>query len=267
MMTGKMRYNMEYDKIKITTRIILRAMLPAMKILVADDPVFKKRFENISATIQFKANDGETSEGACLKFDQGELEIQQGLYDNPDITFGFSSLAQMNAFFGGKLVLPRISGITNVILTFKVFSLLLGMKILMPNVRPEDPEKKRLKVKMSFYMITTALSQYNKGGDPEMVKWTQKQPDRVYQISVDDTIAAYLRVKAGNSKAGRGIYTKKRPFVHLKFNGVDGAFPVVMNDVDMVSAVRNGYLVIEGSPEYGADLGNFMDRIQNLLVA
>jgi hypothetical protein len=136
----------------------------------------------------------------------------------------------------------------------------------MPNASPKDPKKRKLKVKMTFYMITTALSQYNKGGDPEMVKWTGKQPERIYQITVDKDIAAYLRVKAGKTKAGRGVYAKRRPFVHMKFNGVEGAFPIVMNEVDMVTAVKKGYLSIEGSPEYGGNIGDFMVRIQNLIT-
>ena len=79
-------------------------------------------------------------------------------------------------------------------------------------------------------------------------------------------IAAYLRIKAGKSKAGRGTYTKRRPFVHMKFNGIEGAFPVVMNDVDMVTAIKKGYLTVEGSPEYGRDIGDFMVRIQELVT-
>jgi len=250
----------------IKSTIILRAMLPVMKILVSDDKKMNAKFSGLNAKVQFKAKNDNDETGACLIFKEGNLEIEQRICSNPDIEFTFSDIIKMNDFFCGKPVLPKISGWLNFFLLVKIFFLLFGMKILMPDSRPNTPEKKRLKVKMSFYMITTALSQYNKAGDSEMVKWTKKQPDRIYQISVDEDIAAYLRIKAGKSKAGRGTYTKKRPFVHLKFNGVDGAFPVVMNDVDMVTAVRNGLLVIEGSPEYGRDLGDFMVRIQNMLV-
>lgn len=104
------------------------------------------------------------------------------------------------------------------------------------------------------------------GGDPEMVNWTGKQPERIYQITVDDDIAAYLRVKAGKTKAGRGTYTRRRPFIHLKFNGIDGAMPVILNEVDMLSAVKSGYLTMEGSPEHGRDFGDFMMKIQDLIT-
>ena len=57
-----------------------------------------------------------------------------------------------------------------------------------------------------------------------------------------------------------------RPFVHMRFNGIDGALPVILNEVDMVTAVKNGYLSVEGSPEYGRDIGDFMMRIQNMIT-
>jgi hypothetical protein len=174
---------------------------------------------------------------------------------------------KMNDMLAGKPVLPKINGLSRFGLLVKVMSLLLSLKIIMPNARPKSIEKKRLKVKLSFYMITTALSQYNKGGDPEMVKWTTKQPDRVYQITVEgEEIAAYLRVKAGKSKAGRGVYTRKRPFVHMKFNGVDGALAVLLKDAEFVEGVAKGFVSIEGSPEYGAQLNDFMQRIQSMLT-
>jgi len=251
----------------MTARIFLRALFPVMKVVLADDPKIKKKFEGVTADIQFIAKDGAGDVGAYLSFSNGNLEVVQGICDNPDITFGFGSIAKMNAMLAGKPVIPKIKGLLKVGLLLKVFSLLMSLKILMPDVRPGDPDKRRLKVKMTIYMITTALSQYNKGGDSEMVKWTSKQPERVYQMSVEgEDIAAYLRVKAGKSKAGRGFYTKRHPFVHMKFNGIDGALPVLLNEVSMVEAIRNGYLAVEGSPEYGGDIGDFMTRIQDLIT-
>jgi hypothetical protein len=251
----------------ITARIILRAMLPVMKVMVADNPRINRKFAGINARVQFRADhDGEPI-GACMVFTDGLLEIEQGICDRPDMVFSFGSMAKMNAFFSGKPVLPKIKGILKIGLLIRIFTLLLSMKLMMPNNRPTDPDMRRLKVKLSFYMITTALSQYNKGGDPEMAAWTAKQPERIYQITVDPgDIAAYLRVKAGKSKAGRGVYARRRPFVHMKFNGVEGAFPVIMNDVDMVTAMKEGYLSVEGSPEYARDIGDFMQRIQALVT-
>lgn len=257
---------MATEKELMTAGIFLKAVLPVIKVLVEEDPKINKKFASVSARVQFTAKDPGGNIGACLVFDRGEFQVDQGIADDADITFTFGSVAAMNAMFAGKPALPWIKGLLRVGLLIKVLTLLLALKLLMPNNRPEDPGKRRLKVKMTFYMITTALSQFNKGGDPDMVKWTASQPERIYQITVDDDIAAYLRVKAGKTQAGRGKYTKRRPFVHMKFNGVDGAMPVVLNDVDMVTAVKQGFLSVDGPPEYGRDIGIFMMRIQELIT-
>ena len=257
---------MATDRELLAARIYLRAVLPVMKVILNEDPGMKKKFANVTAKVQFRAKDPAGDVGACLCFDKGEFKVEQGIDQNPDITFSFRTVERMVAMFSGKPAIPMIKGFWKVGLLIKVLTLLMALKILMPDSRPTDPDKRRLKVKLTFYMITTALSQYNKGGDPEMVKWTKMQPERIYQITVDEDIAAYLRVKAGKTKAGRGVYKRRRPFVHMKFNGVDGAFPIVMNDIDMVAAVKRGYLNIEGSPEYGGNIGDFMVRIQDLIT-
>ncbi len=252
----------------LKTRIFLRALFPVMKVALNDNPKMKKKFAGLDARIQFAAKDEGGDIGAYLDFKDGDLEIVQGICERPDLAFWFGSVEKMNAMLGGKPVLPRIKGIYRLSLLLKAVSLFLSLKLLEPDARPKDPQKRRLKVKMSVFMMVAALSQYNKGGDPEMVKWTSKQPERIYQISVtgEDDIAAYLRVKGGKSKAGRGFYTKRRPFVHMEFNGIDGAMPILLEEVNMVEAVGNGLLRLEGSPEYARDLGNFMMRIQKLLM-
>ena len=152
-------------------------------------------------------------------------------------------------------------------LLIKVFSVLLGLKVLMPDAKPKSVDQAKLKVKMTLYMVSTALSQLNKSGDPDMVKWTSKQPERIYQWSVEpEGIACYLRIKAGKSKAGRGYYTRRKPFVHFKFNGVDGALPILTNEAEIVQAVANGLVEIEGSPEYGGQIGDFMVCIGNMVT-
>ena len=55
-------------------------------------------------------------------------------------------------------------------------------------------------------------------------------------------IAAYLRVRAGQSKAGRGVYERRRPFVHLRFHGVDGALAVMNKEVGFVDGVAKGFV-------------------------
>ncbi len=133
----------------------------------------------------------------------------------------------------------------------------------MPNVRPKAEDKKYLKVKMAFYMAITSLSQLNKVGDADMQKWVTKQPDRIYQVVVEGTdIAAFLRVKAGKSKSGRGEYKRKRPFVTMRLKGLDGAMAVLLRDVEFIEAVRKDYVSIDGAPEYAAQMNDYMMRIQ-----
>ena len=250
----------------LAARLFLRAVLPVIKVVLTDDPKMKRKFEGVCGRIQFQADNDGTPLGSALVLDEEGFRVVHDVSEASDITFSFKSVAKMNAFFAGKPVIPKIRGWLRPGLLVKAFSLLMSLKILMPDADPKEPDKRRLKVKMTFYMITTALSQYNKGGDPEMAKWTSKQPERIYQITVDDDIAAYLRVKAGKSKAGRGVYRRRRPFVHMNFNGVEGAYPIVMNQINMVDAIRKGYLSLEGSPEYGRDIGDFMMRIQDLIT-
>ncbi len=251
----------------LTARIVTRAVLPVLKVLIEDDPRFARKFEGVEATVQFVAKDPAGPVGGYLVFGREGFSVHPGVAERSDVTFQFGSVAKMNAMFAGKPVLPWIKGLLNIGLVVKVLSLLMAMKIMMPASKPKTPEAKALKVKMSLYMVTTALSQLNKAGDPAMVKWTSKQPERIYQWSCEpEGIACYVRVKAGKTKAGRGHYTRRKPFVHMKFQGVDNALPILTNSVDTVSALARGMVEIDGSPEYGTQVGDFMLRIAALVT-
>jgi hypothetical protein len=203
--------------------------------------------------------------GAKLHFENGDLTISENDLTGGDLIFTFSSVKKMNAFLSGGIAMPSIKGILKVKLLVRFVSLLLKLKLMMPDVRPKKELQKYLKVKLALYMVSTALSKLNKSGDKDMNEWTSRQPDRIYQLSVEGTdIAVYLRVKAGKTKAGRGIYTRKRPFVHMRFNGIDGALKVLLKDVEFVEAVDQHHISIEGSPEYAANINDFMMRIQSL---
>ena len=79
--------------------------------------------------------------------------------------------------------------------------------MLMPDADPKDPAKRALKVKLLLFMVTSALSQLNKSGEPTMAKLVAESPDRIYQWIVEGGPSAYLRMKAGKSKAGVVIST------------------------------------------------------------
>jgi hypothetical protein len=129
---------------------------------------------------------------------------------------------------------------------------------------PKAPAEKALKVKLLMYMVTNALSQLNKGGDEAFVKIVAKSPDRIFQWTVQDGPAAFLRMKAGRTKAGRGTYERRRPFVHMMFPDMESAFDVLTQKVSTVDAVKQGKLKLEGSLEYGKEIGLHMQRVEAL---
>ena len=228
-------------------------------------PKLQKKFKDVDASVIIRAKHNKSYLGANLQFNNGELQKDEKKLENGDIIFTFGSVKKMNTFLAGGIALPSVKGVTKIKLLTSFISILLMLKLMMPNARPIDKHKKYLKVKLALYMVSTALSKRNKSGDPDMNDWTTRQPDRIYQLSVDDTdIAVYLRVKAGKTKAGRGFYQRKRPFVHMKFHGIDNALKVLLKNAEFVEAVDKHYITIKGSPEYAANLNNFMMRIQSL---
>jgi hypothetical protein len=105
-----------------------------------------------------------------------------------------------------------------------------------------------------------------------MAEWCKRQPDRIYQFVVDKEgggepeIACYLRVKAGKSKSGHGVYTRRTPFVLFHFFNVVGAMKVLLKDGGFVQGVEEGCVEIVGSPEYAMYLNDFMAVLQGMLT-
>jgi hypothetical protein len=255
------------EKSLMTARLFFNAAFPVMRVVLADDPVLKEKFKSVTATVQIGAKSADGLVACSLVFDNGEFSIEDKPADKPDVALTFSSLESMNKMFSGGLAIPSIKGIGKPGLLLKILSLLMSLKLMMPSSKPKEPEKKALKLKMSLYMITRALSVYNKLGDPEMKAWTGTQPDRIYQFSVDGSgIACYLRVKAGNTKSGHGFYQRRSPFVHFHFKSVDGALKVLLKEVGFVEGVEQGCIEIVGSPEYASTLNDFMAILQGMLV-
>ena len=249
----------------LTAELYITAVFPVINVLLKDDPAITKRFKGVNAVVVFKGKSDDGYIGATLIFSDGELVVKHEPAEDGDIVFKFGSVKKMNTFLKGGAALPSIKGFTKPGLLIKVIGTLLRLKLMMPNVRPKKVHERYLKVKLALYMVSTALSKLNKLGDEAMVTWTSKQPDRIYQLSVDGTdIAVYLRVKAGKTKAGRGFYQRKRPFVHLKFASVDDALKVLLKDVEFVDGVDQKCISIIGSPEYANTLNDFMMHIQAL---
>ncbi len=254
------------EKEILVAQLYFQAVFPVMKILLRDDPLQSKKFEKVKATVVFKAKKADGGYLGCkLSFDRGEFSLDTTEFDRGDVVFTFASVQKMNTFLKGGTAFPKIKGLTKPVLLAKVIGLLLSLKLMMPDVKPKKPLKKYLKVKMALSMVMMALSKLNKWDYPGMKAWTKSQPDRVYQLSVKETdIAVYLRVKAGKTKAGKGIFQHKRPFVHMQFGNVDAALKILLKESEFVEGVDKGYVSIEGSPEYAAQINDLMMHVQAL---
>lgn len=256
----------------LTAKLFFNAAFPVMQVLLDDDPKLRKMFSNVKKTVQFGAKNENDILACHMVFNSGKVEVIQGTAENPDLALTFPSVQKMNDLLTGGLALPSIKGgLKNFSLLIKTLSLLMGLMKMSPNNKPKDFEGKALKVKMSLYMITRALSTYNKLGVAEMVEFTQRQPDRIYQFTVEhenqkDYIACYLRIKSGKTKSGHGIYERRFPFVHFRFLSVDGAIAVLGKEVEFVEGVEKGYVETIGSPEYACMLNDFMAVLQAMLT-
>ena len=103
-------------------------------------------------------------------------------------------------------------------------------------------------------------------GHPEVKEWTLKSPDRVYAFAVNDhpEVSAFIRIKAGKSRAGRGEYKRAMPFFTLRFDSLTSALGILLSTDDMLEATKAGRLIMDGGPEFGAQLGGFMLEVGDL---
>ncbi len=252
------------EREQLRARLFLRSALPLIKVVAADRATYRKLLYKANGTIQFAAKDSQYA--AYVELKDGELDVVKGMHPNPTISLTFKTAADLNTFFAGGVALPSIKGLAGIPLLLRVVPFLLKLKILLPDALPTDPSEQELKVKLLLYMITHALSQMNKGGDEEFAKFVKKSPERVYQWTVENGgPAAYLRMKAGKTKAGRGSYKKRRPFVHMIFPDISSAMKVLTQQVALIEAVRDGFVRTEGALEYGRDIGTQMQRMDALL--
>lgn len=248
-------------------RIFFNAALPLLKVLADEIPSLKKGFAGKSGIIQISAvtDDGGLA-GTHFVITDGEWEVVTGTSEEkPNLELRFSDIPKMNDFFKGKMTaLPKISGFFSgfFVPALKLLLKLSGM--LGASAPPKDEFTKELLVKMYFYLLANGVSQLNKAGQPDVKKWADASPDRVYAFRVvgKDELAAYIRVKAGNTKASRGLYTRALPFFCLAFRDVDSALGTLLQIDDLFEASCEGKIIMEGAPEFGSILGDFM-----LLVA
>jgi hypothetical protein len=125
---------------------------------------------------------------------------------------------------------------------------------------PTSERDKALVVRLYFALLSAGISGLNRAGHPEIAAWVARSPDRVYAWAVDGhpEVAAYLRVKAGRTKAARGEYRRSKPFFTLRFDSLDSALGILLDTDDMLASTAAGKLIMEGAPEFGAQIGAFM---------
>lgn len=293
----------------MTAKLFFRAAFPAMKVPLTESAKHIKKFEKINTVVSFKADDDanpvscyivfldesvaqKTALKKRFKVYQGDypgyIEMEDGSQLNSleVINMHFKSIkALLGVFKGAKSsdamgILPCIFKNMSKKSFFPFLGLMMELTKTGPKFNPsaKDPLNQYLKVKMSLYLITTALSSANKLGWEPMKKWTERQSDRIYQFHVGATldkngkeiypeIGAYLRVKAGNTKAGRGVYERKRPFVLFDFINPDGCLALLTGKYEFVECVARKYVAIIGSGDsYAPQFNEIMAQCQALLV-
>ena len=252
-----------------TNKLFLNAVLPLIKVIATDVPSLAKKFEHAHGVIQVSALDPESPDGKVATHfvvNCGEWLVHNDKVDtNPHVELEFKSIEAMNAFFKGTRnlkTLPKMKGIAKHTGLFASFMMVLlkMSSLLTAKSIPEDEDTKLLLTKCYFYLLSSGISQLNKLGHPDVHGWTLKSPDRVYAWAVNghDEISAYLRIKAGKSRAGRGEYKRAMPFFTLRFDSLDSALGILLGLDDMLESAKAGKLIMEGAPEFGGQLGEYM---------
>ena len=250
-----------------SNKIFLNAALPLVKVIANDIPSLKKKFENVQAVIQVSCLDPDCAEGKHgmhFIINNGEWLVHTCLTEDPDIELQFKSIENLNDFFKGKITpagIPKIKGLkkAGVLVSF-VMVLLKMADLLGATEPPKDEETKELLVKCYFYLLSSGISTLNKQGHEQIHNWTLKSPDRVYAWAVNGypEISAYIRIKAGKSKAGRGVYKRALPFFTMRFDSLDSALGILMGTADMLEFTKDSKLIMDGAPEFGAQIGAYM---------
>jgi hypothetical protein len=259
------------DRQRLRARVFLRGVLPLLEVVVRERPELSPWLFGARGVVQFEATG--SGLGARLSFDKGKLTVDPAPAAGADLRFVFRDVASLNAFFAGKPVLPRIEpfgGLGAPLLLARTLRLLSALRVLeppAPGASPPDPPERALRVRLVLYLVTRALSGLNQDGYGPMRELSEGSPERVYQWTVGGSdIAAYLRVHAGRVKAGRGVYARRRPFVHFVFPDPDAAFAVLMATGSQMSGFRGGRVETFGSPEYTRKIALLMQKVDELLM-
>ncbi len=260
------------NEVLLTNKIFLNAALPLLKVIANDVPSLAKKFEKIHCIYQVSALDPSAPEGKYathFTVNNGEWKVcADKVATNAHIELEFKNMETMNAFFKGKIgpsTLPKMKGVVKKPLEFAAFMMvLLKMSSLLTITEaPADEETQKLAVKCFFYLLSSGISQLNKHGHEGVHDWASKSPDRVYAWAVDGypEVSAFLRVKAGKTRSGRGTYKRAMPFFTMRFDSLPSALGILLSTDDMLESTKRGKLIMDGAPEFGAQIGDFMMQV------
>ncbi len=260
------------NEVLLTNKIFLNAALPLLKVIANDVPSLAKKFEKVHCIYQVSALDPSAPEGKYathFTVNAGEWKVcADKVATNAHIELEFKNMETMNAFFKGKIgpsTLPKMKGVVKKPVEFAAFMMvLLKMSSLLTITEaPEDEETQKLAVKCFFYLLSSGISQLNKHGHEGVHDWASKSPDRVYAWAVDGypEVSAFLRVKAGKTRSGRGTYKRAMPFFTMRFDSLPSALGILLSTDDMLESTKQGKLIMDGAPEFGAQIGDFMMQV------
>ncbi|MEG0291946.1 MAG: hypothetical protein RR495_04970 [Anaerovoracaceae bacterium] len=248
-------------------RIFFNSALPLLKVVIEDKPELKKAFKGKNFVFQVSALYNEAEGGKMATHiicENGEFTVKVSeVHKNPNIEFVFPDLSKFITFFSGRgTPLPKMKGVMGNFGTFiSIMKGLLAMsKLLQAQEPPANEKDKELLVKLYFYLLPNGISQLNKAGHEKIHQWALKSPDRAYAFAVSGypELNSYLRVKEGNSKAGRGEYNRCKPFLTLRFDSPLHALDILMGKGDMIDYIAQEYLTVEGAPEFAGIIGEFL---------
>jgi len=260
------------NEVLLTNKIFLNAALPLLKVIANDVPSLAKKFEKVHCIYQVSALDPSAPDGKFathFTVNNGEWKVcADKVATNAHVELEFKDMETMNAFFKGKIgpsTLPKMKGVLKKPMEFAAFMMvLLKMSSLLTITEaPADEETQKLAVKCFFYLLSSGISQLNKHGHEGVHDWASKSPDRVYAWAVDGypEVSAFLRVKAGKTRSGRGTYKRAMPFFTMRFDSLPSALGILLSTDDMLESTKRGKLIMDGAPEFGAQIGDFMMQV------
>jgi hypothetical protein len=245
-------------------QVFLRSVLPLVEVMVAEDPTLASQLGQ-NATVQIQVAGSVTGARLCAR--GGAIAVEQGVRPDAHVRCEFTDLRALNSFFAGRLALPRLIGaLRHPLMVVGAARLLASLRILHPQAAPASPTLRALRVKLLLYLCTRALAELHRQGHPLMRELVDESPERVFQWTVQSAgIGAFLRMQAGRVKAGRGIYSRRRPFVSFVFPDPEAALAVLTTSKSQMSLVRGGQVQTLGSPEYTRKISLLMQKVDELL--